>query len=49
MPARQVVIIGVLLRLLDVTKQLLFVVVVDELAGLLPLIGNQPRIPPLLG
>jgi hypothetical protein len=40
MPAGEVVIIRVLLRLADGVGQLLLVVLVDELAGLLALIGS---------
>jgi hypothetical protein len=48
-PARQVIVIRVLLSLLYRILQFLLVVFVDELAGLLPLISHQSGITPLLG
>ena len=48
MPSCQVIIVGVLLSLLDSVQQFFLIVFVDELTGLLSLIGNQASIPPLL-
>ena len=49
MPSREVVVVRVLLGLLDGVQQFFLVVFVDELAGLLALVCDQPGVPPLLG
>jgi hypothetical protein len=48
-PSREVVIVRVLLGLLDGVQQFFLVVFVDELAGLLALVRDQPGVSPLLG
>jgi len=48
MPSGQIIVIGVLLGLLYSVLKLLLIVLVDELAGLLALVGYKLCVPPLL-